>query len=414
MTESKQFEASLVVLERNELLRVLAMVLTFGGPLLLATLVLRDPIGGIGFHAMVLGLWLWRSISRSNIRAKQTRSRVVVTPEGIVVDGKLRVRRDAVAEGYFQPRREGRYRSSVRVLDKHRRILFETEVEDEDQALALLGALGLDPRSHRAEFSAASPVYATYARQMLFVFGAIAGSVALAGAFTALTGLAGGPFLAYLFMPVILVGLIPAKIVVGADGVLVRWLWQKRFIPMSELRLITREENRGIRFHLQSGEEIVVQTSARARTEGQVTIEHREAVFARVNEALATFRNRDGAASASALVGRGTRSKIEWLEALKKLAGVGTRGGGYRDAALRDDDLWRLVEDPSAAPDVRAGAAFVLRGSLDDAGRARVRVAAEATASPKLRFALDEVAKDDAAELESALDDLEHEERAAS
>ena len=47
------------------------------------------------------------------------------------------------------------------------------------------------------------------------------------------------------------------------------------------------------------------------------------------------------------------------------------------------------VEDPSVGEDARAGAAWVLRRGLDDAERQRVRVAADATASPELRASLE-------------------------
>ena len=54
--------------------------------------------------------------------------------------------------------------------------------------------------------------------------------------------------------------------------------------------------------------------------------------------------------------------------------------------------LTKVVEDPTASGDVRAGAAVALRTRLDEEGKARVRIAAEATASPQLRVALEAVA----------------------
>ena len=44
--------------------------------------------------------------------------------------------------------------------------------------------------------------------------------------------------------------------------------------------------------------------------------------------------------------------------------------------------------------ELRIGPELVLRGSLDEEGKSRVRVAAEASASPKLRVALDAAASD--------------------
>jgi len=76
-------------------------------------------------------------------------------------------------------------------------------------------------------------------------------------------------------------------------------------------------------------------------------------------------------------------------------------GGSYRDPAARGDDLWRVVEDTSAPEDARAGAAVALRN--EDGAHPRLRIAAEAVASPKLRVAL-EKASDPAAD-DEALDE---------
>jgi hypothetical protein len=56
------------------------------------------------------------------------------------------------------------------------------------------------------------------------------------------------------------------------------------------------------------------------------------------------------------------------------------------------DELWRAVEDPTADPSTRAGAAIALRGALSEGESTRLRAAAEACAAPKLRVALDKIA----------------------
>jgi hypothetical protein len=56
--------------------------------------------------------------------------------------------------------------------------------------------------------------------------------------------------------------------------------------------------------------------------------------------------------------------------------------------------LLAVVENESAAPDARAGAAVALRRtSADPASRERIRIAAQACAEPKLRVALESVAR---------------------
>jgi hypothetical protein len=238
---------------------------------------------------------------------------------------------------------------------------------------------------------------------VLWTVGAITGSFVAASALTSLLGSGAMSGIAMLFVPLVLAGMIPSKIVVGVDGVLVKWLFTKRFIPMSQITAVTRADDRAIRFHLSSGESVVVHTSMRGKYKTARAPQHRDAVLARVAEALAAFRARGASVDVSALVGRGTRTKNEWLDALRKLR---AGGGGYRSALVRDDDLWRVVEDPAAPADERAGAAMVLRRSLDESGRARVRVAAEASASPKLRVVLDAAASETDDALESAIDDL--------
>ena len=78
--------------------------------------------------------------------------------------------------------------------------------------------------------------------------------------------------------------------------------------------------------------------------------------------------------------------------------------------------LWRVVEDPTAATTARAGAAFALRSTLDDDGKARLRIVADACAAPKLRVALDELAtgEDDVADTFDALVDGDAQRRAIS
>jgi hypothetical protein len=99
------------------------------------------------------------------------------------------------------------------------------------------------------------------------------------------------------------------------------------------------------------------------------------------------------------VVARGTRPVAEWRSALTRISAE--HEGGYRDGAMRKEDLWRVVEDAGAPEDARVGAAIALRA--EEGAGARLRVAADAAASPKLRVAL-ETAADPAVE-ESQLDE---------
>jgi hypothetical protein len=403
------FDKALEVLEKNKLVAYLAVAGVALGPLMLAAAGAGIfPPGVMGAHVLVVGLLLGFASRWKNFRPKRRHAQVLADREGIRVGGTLVVPRASIADGFFQPRPNRDTRkassigSSVRLVDKHRRIVFEAEAS-EQEALELLYALGLDPGSKRVEFNGSSPLFATVARNMLFIF------LSVAAMFVGSFGLAAMGVMAnvlpILAVPWFLVAMLPSKISVGIDGVHERWLWRKKLVPMASIMAVERVQDRQIKLRLRDGSEHTLFTSMRRNNSirSPYATAHGDAVQARIVEARAAFYERTPAADVSALVGKGTRTREEWLAALAKLRSA---EGGYRDAVVRDDDLWRLVEDPSAPADARGGAAMLLRRSLDEDGKARVRVAAEATASPKLRVALDAAAGETDETLESALQEL--------
>ena len=408
--EPTSFAKDVDVLEPNLLFAYASLAMLVAGPVLLvAFLAGLFPPGALGVHLIIGGLLLRVGNHRLNLRAKRRRTAVKADRAGVWENGELVVARSAIADGFFQPR-AGRdrnnpksYGSSIRLVDKRRRVVFEAEAE-EAEALAMLRALGLDPASKRAQFNGSSPLYATLGRNFLFLAGVVAFTVTLS---TLLLGIGVSIPMSPLFaLPLVFAGMVPAKVEIGADGILQRWLWTRKFIPISQIVSASHGDDRTIRVHLRDGRDELIYTSPRRRGGfgSSWATQHRDAILARINETLAAYAARGPAADVSAMVAKGTRSRADWLASLDKLR---DREGGYRDAVVRDEDLWRVVEDPSAPEDARGAAAMLLRGSLDDTGRARVRVAAEATASPKLRVALDAAAgaaKDES--VRSALEEL--------
>jgi hypothetical protein len=74
---------------------------------------------------------------------------------------------------------------------------------------------------------------------------------------------------------------------------------------------------------------------------------------------------------------------------VKDLALMSDAGGtGYRAQALPRETLWRIALDPGETEELRIGASLTLRKDLDEEGRTRLRSAAEASASPRVRIAL--------------------------
>jgi hypothetical protein len=112
-----------------------------------------------------------------------------------------------------------------------------------------------------------------------------------------------------------------------------------------------------------------------------------------------------GTPAAAFPLARAGRDAATWLRELRALT---TRGADYRSSAVTEEVLWSVVEDPRVDPTARAGAAAALAESTDESARARIRVAAESTASPKLRVALERIAGAQGDELvEGALEGVE-------
>ncbi len=90
--------------------------------------------------------------------------------------------------------------------------------------------------------------------------------------------------------------------------------------------------------------------------------------------------------------GEAARSWLARLDATGQVLGQAGGGGGYRDTSLDTEDLWTLLEDPDADPELRAAAARVLRHL--DLPEARVRIDAAVAATriegttKRLRIAL--------------------------
>lgn len=403
--EPQTFEENLVVLERSRGRErgALAMI-AIGAALVVGFFVTGTASALLGLLLAAAGFALRSDVAQSfGVSKRQSRVRLDAT--GVTLDGALALGRDAIADGIFQPRSpemDGDLRSSVRLYDRRRRIVFEAEVASEEQAIAALRTFGLDATRKRMDFRAGSPMFATSARTMLSLVGlcfCVFGLRALLEAF----GIWVSPALALLpLLPPFVATTMGARIVVGSDGISVRWYLRTRFIPIAEIASVSLRGEREIELALVSEKREILYTSNKLRNDlgkDLHDVQRRDATFARIAEALDAYRARGPAADVAVLVARGGRSHDAWRRALEAMT---TADRGYRHTAVRAEDLWRVVEDPSAVVDARAGAAVVLRRSLDEGVQARIRIAAEAAASPQLRIALDAVADDPDEALESA------------
>jgi hypothetical protein len=388
----------LVVREQNRFVAPLLVGLMALGLLGFAGFMLANlQAGALGVHLFVIASLIRRFGLRDNRFSKPVRRAVNVGKEGELHVGDRVIPKGEIVDGWYQPRASTS--PTVQLVNKRRRVVFEADVANEAEAVALLKELGVDASKRRATFSIASPVAQSQWRS--------AGVIALTmGASSMVRNVIPhfGMLQALVVLSAVIFLLIPARIDVGLDGVLIRWMGTRKFIPLASIKTASATESTGIRLELRDGKTETIQTaSGKQRYNGGAHREHRDLVLVRIREALAAHGAVESGADVAALVARAGRTIDEWKTALTKLAGA---QASYREAAVRDEDLWRLVEDPRADEDARAGAALVLRSKLDDDGKARVRIAAEASASPKLRVAL-EAASDGSEEAAfEALDEI--------
>ena len=253
-----------------------------------------------------------------------------------------------------------------------------------------------------ARFKGTSRVWSTWKGRIGVLLGLFFGGLwAIAGILAALGS--GDPSAVAsglgMFGLVVLIAAWRSTITVTMEGVFVTWLGDNRFIPMAEIAEVRRVSPREVVLASPQGATFTLHTAA-----------HRggpDVLVAEIEKSLDAARAAGPKRDVSALVARGARTHDAWVADLSQL-GAGLGRGGYRAQVLDREDLFRLVEDPSASEDARAGAAIALRASLDATGRERIRIASE-TASPKLRVALESTEE---AELLRALEEMSEDEAA--
>ncbi|UJR81900.1 Hypothetical protein I5071_39650 [Sandaracinus amylolyticus] len=128
----------------------------------------------------------------------------------------------------------------------------------------------------------------------------------------------------------------------------------------------------------------------------------RRAIERRIDAALAMLAARHDEAAFSALLALGGRSFDAWHASL---ASIRDGRATLRAATITPARLATRLGDPAAPPDQRVGAALALLALDRDEALRRVRTAAETTAAPALRVALEAVLDGtlDAAILDAAL-----------
>jgi len=139
-------------------------------------------------------------------------------------------------------------------------------------------------------------------------------------------------------------------------------------------------------------------------------------VIARVTQSVAAASAVDDGAAAlesegATMLREVTGDKGAKVAALRELGA--DNGGTYREGRLPRERLWELLEDPHVDGVTRTRAAVALSGALEPGERRRMRIATDATVSPKVRIALDTIEGEDDKRLGEQLAAIEMEEESA-
>lgn len=379
-------------------LALMAAPLVLAGALALAWLITRTSFAVFCFHLVALGLvgltWAWRR----NPGRRWEGARIEVREAGLRVGGEL-VRREDVKDALVEPQSG---RSPVVRISRRGAPDLELRVPDQDSARALLLALGKDVSQTTATFRAGSLALSGWMR---FLPPAVA---VPAFVLSSLLGAAAPVVVAIVASLLALLYLWPTRVVVGADGVLVRWHLVRRFFAVKDIvtahpyeESFGRNRTRGVEIALRDGSTMRIPVSSPAWDGGRT-----ELIAARIGQAVAHAQRGGTAAETALALGRAGEPASQWIA---RLRAIGTGANAQlRVAPVDPERLWRVVEDPRQPTIARAAAAVALGPTLEGEGKERLARVAEATAKPELRVALEAVTEDaEDARLEEVLAALE-------
>ncbi|UQA61639.1 hypothetical protein [Polyangium aurulentum] len=402
---AERFSSSTVSLvRRNGCILTLMLLIAPGGLLLfgfepeaLVTLVLS-----VGLSGLVLA---------ANPLPSDEKATVEADAEGVRVNGQLVAPQARIRNGFVVPNAPGKHK--VRI-ERRMALPLELRVSDENEGRAMLRALGLDATQRAMTFMLPSRAISDWKFSIpssiaaFVIFSQFNAQLDKLGRMTPVTMLSMMALLSVLVVGFLF--LTRTKLTVGADGLWVSQLGQRRFYRYDEIAGVDTwkrglSKNRkweGIALRLRSGEQVKI--GVQTNGDGPEHGERIHVITERVRAAMESHRRGDPAADA-ALLGRGERDMDDWIRSLRAM-GSGA-AADHRTAPLDPERLWRIVEDPRATPDARVGAAVALGGSVDENVRTRLKTAAAAVAAPKLRIALEAAASEDEEALREALASVE-------
>ena len=178
---------------------------------------------------------------------------------------------------------------------------------------------------------------------------------------------------------------IPARLVVGSDGIAVTWLWRRLFVPYSAIGAESRALN-GVFVEVLGGRSLELRTDAPERL---LSLLRTRKGFAYSVQGMLT---EEALANDKSLLAPSGKIE-EWALRLR-----GMSDADYRSVSMPRDRLLAVVGAPHVAPELRAAAAFVLGKPVGDEEADVLRRAQQSTASRTLERALTRAQSDDPAE----------------
>jgi hypothetical protein len=335
--------------------------------------------GWAAFVELSLAFALILAFSSEGFRVRRA-ARLHADMEGLRVDAKLVVVRSEIATAYLLATEQ----PTVRVVPTSWPQLRALDVvlDDEGPASALLEALGFASGHSIASFRAMRVSWWIVAAGFSFFVPAVVGVGTLVHFLGRWPGFVTFHAL-YVCLSLLLVARISTRVDVGSDGILLRRLGERRFISYGALEGAS-VHGRQISLSVRPGKRLRLRLLGTG-SEAEIS---RDALLRRIEEAQAAFVASRDTEGTEALIAPGGRAVAEWVRDIRALA----RARDYREARVETERLWNVVGDASAAPATRAGAAVALATAAENDARARLRVASEACADPKLRTALVRVA----------------------
>lgn len=342
-------------------------------------------VGGVALYALL-------GAARSPKKPGKALHRVTADARGLSIDGTIYMDRASIENAYCdeRPGDDGRY--AVHIEGRFLRRACAIHVDSAEEAGAILAALLRDPSSSAAHFRALPP-WAKHIRWLAIVLTASPWVLINVLRMIPAWGIA---ILGALYGLILLPTFLPQRVDVGHDGVFLRWLGNKRFIPFSAIEIVSGSKV-GVDLFLRGERHVEIRLTQK---DGAASVQV-NALVARIREGIAAQSGLTRA-DEEAFLARTGRDLETWMRDMRALGGGEL--GGYRAAAIPRERLWAVVENPAADPSAREGAALALSASLDADDRSRLATVAQKTAQPRLRIALDGVSREpDEARLRVAL-----------